>query len=215
MARRIELEGPLAQIQAPQLGAQMRRLDARDTDTGQHPRQFLDIMLGISGVDAQGVQLHELAGVVLVDVPCCILRIVQILQHGRVLQRRHDEVTEVTERVWPDRPIGIVRQHPAHIGLLLEDTEMVEPEPDHLLFELVGGIDRAQQLTAPRLVSSLIALFVELLPRGLLLRPLRQGVDALLLDGDAHKEVFGINVVNRQLRELARHGVRQMLIGGP
>ena len=169
MARGIELECAITHIVAAQLGAQVWRLRAADTDPGQHPCQLLHVMLRVARINAQRVQLHQLARVILIDVSRRILRIVQILQHGRMFQCRHDEVAEMPESMRADRPLAVVPDQPADIGLLLVDAEMVEPEPDHLLFELRRRIDGAQQLTAARLVGGLIALLIERLARGLFL----------------------------------------------
>src|ERR1700733_15543012 len=100
----------------------------------------------------------------------------------------------------PYRPRAVVGEHPAHIGLLLEDTEMVEPEPHHLFFELRRRIDGAQQFTAPRLIGGLVALVIEFLPGGLLVWSLRQRVDALLLEGYSQEQPLSVDLIDRQVR---------------
>ncbi len=55
---------------ALQLGGQASgRVGDVDADAGEDAGQFLHVLLGVAGADAHRVQLHDLAGVVLVDVP--------------------------------------------------------------------------------------------------------------------------------------------------
>ena len=103
-----------------------------DANAGQDMRQSLDILLRIAGADAKRVQFHDLARVILVDMPGGILRIVEIAQHGRMAQRRLEKIAEMPERMCADR-IFIIADHRADVGLVLMHIEMIEPEPGHHL----------------------------------------------------------------------------------
>src|SRR5213080_154798 len=48
--------------------------------------ELLHVLLAVAAVDAEGVPLHQLARVVLVDVADGILGVVEVLEHGRVLE---------------------------------------------------------------------------------------------------------------------------------
>ncbi len=160
------------------------------------------------------MQLHEFAGVVLIDVAGRILGIVQVLQHGRMFQRRHHQVTEMAEGMRTDRPLAVVRDQVAHVGLLFEDAEVVQPEPHHLFLQLRRGIDGPQQFAAPCFVHQLVALVVERLPRGLLVGPIRKGVDPLLLGHHFHQQLVAVVVADAQLPDFLGHGVRQAAVFG-
>ena len=85
VARRIEFECAFAQQLRLQLGFEFRLFRFRiDTDAGENPRQSLDIGLRIAGADTHGVQFHDLAGVVLVQMAGGVVGIVEITQHRRM-----------------------------------------------------------------------------------------------------------------------------------
>ena len=78
MARGIELECAFANVQPRPFGPEMRRIAGVDADAGEHPGELLHVLLGVARVDAERVQLHELARVVLIDVAGGVLVVVQI-----------------------------------------------------------------------------------------------------------------------------------------
>ena len=127
---------PSRQYSLAHSGLSFGRIARVDAAAGEDERELLHVLLRVAGVDAEGVQLHELAGVVLIDVPGGILVVVQIGQHRRMLERREHQILELPERMRPDRPIGVVGDEPAQIRLRLMHAEVVEPEPHHLFLEL-------------------------------------------------------------------------------
>ncbi len=210
---RIELEQALADQLALQLRAKpgiVRFLI--DPDAGQDPRQLLHVLLRIAGAHAQGVQLHDLAGVVLVDVVGRIVRIVEVAEHGRVLQRRLEQVAETAKGVGPDRPVHIVADHRPDVGLVLMDVEMVEPEPGHLLLELIRRIEVAQNLAGRGLFGARRhRLLIGLLRRLLLIR-IGQGVGRLVLGVQVHHQLGHRLAGDRQGVDLRLHRRRQGIV---
>ena len=99
VARRIELEGALPDQLGLQLRLQLRifRLEI-DADAGEDLRERLDIGLGVAGADTHGVQFHDLAGVVLVEMAGGVVGIVEITQHRGMMQRRCEQIAELAER---------------------------------------------------------------------------------------------------------------------
>jgi hypothetical protein len=91
----------------------MRRIACVDADTGEYASQVLHILLGVARTHPQGVQLHELARVILVDVPRRVLAVVQVLQHRRMLQSGHHQIAKMTEDMRPDGSLFIVTHQPA------------------------------------------------------------------------------------------------------
>ena len=85
----IEFEGAVATIQRLPFGLELGRLADVDADAGEHARELLHVLLRVAAVHAEGVQLHQLARVVLVDMAGGVLIVVQILQHRRMFERRH------------------------------------------------------------------------------------------------------------------------------
>ena len=117
-----------------------------NADTRQNARQGFDIRLRVTGADAHGVQFHDLAGVVLVQMPRRVVSVIEITQHRRVMQGGGQQIAEFSERIWPDCPVLVVTDQDADVRLVLMDVEMVEPEPGHLFTQLVGRIKVAQDL---------------------------------------------------------------------
>ena len=136
MACRIELEGAAAHIQRPPLRFEFGCIAGVDARTSEDTSQLLHIFLRIASFDSERVQFHQLAGVVLIEVAGGILLIVEVLQHRRMLQGCQHQLAEMPEHVRTNRVLLIVADQPAQIALVLMDTEMVEPEPHHLLLQL-------------------------------------------------------------------------------
>ena len=74
-----------------------------DADAGENARERLDIGLRVAGADAHGVQFHDLAGVVLVQMAGGVVGVVEITQHRRMTQRRDQQIAKFAERVRADR----------------------------------------------------------------------------------------------------------------
>ena len=168
--RRIEFEGALAHELRLQLRLELGILRLHvDADAGQDAGQRLDIGLRVAGADPHGVQFHDLAGVVLVEMPGGVVGIVEIAQHRRMMQRGDEQIAELAERVGANGAVLIVADQDANVGLVLMHVEMVEPEPGHAFAQLVRRIERAQDAARRRLFAPIVhRLLIDLL-RGLLL----------------------------------------------
>ncbi len=201
VARRIEFEQAIADD--VRLGA-ARTFGIRiDADAGQHARELLHIGLRIAAVDAERVQLHQLARVVLVDVIDRVLRVVEIAQHRRMLQRRQHEVAEAAERVRPDRVLDVVGDKKLDLALLRKHVEVIKPEPDQLFLELGRGIDRTQHFALRSLRGQIEARLVARLARLLLGHLVAEHRDAPLL-GD----FVGDELRHRRARDAHRVDLR-------
>src|SRR5207302_11330749 len=141
--------------------SQVRRGCRVDSDAGQHAGELLHVLLAVAAVDAEGVPLHQLARVVLVDVADGILGVVEVLEHGRVLECREYQIAKTPERMRADRALLVISEQPALIGLVLVHAEMVEPEPHHLLAQLRRRIQRPQQLQTHRPIGEAVAFFIQ------------------------------------------------------
>ena len=175
--RRVEFECAVAHIQALRLASQVRRGCRVDSDAGQHAGELLHVLLAVAAVDAEGVQLHQLARVVLVDVADGILGVVEVLEHGRVLECREHQIAKTPERMRADRALRVISEQPALIGLVLVHAEMVEPEPHHLLAQLRRRIQRPQQLQTHRPIGEAVAFFIQRLAGLVLVCALAHRVD--------------------------------------
>ena len=122
-------------------------------EAGQHPRQRLHIELAVATVHAQGVQLQQLAGVVFVRAAGAVLVVVQITLHRRMAGHRAQQLAEIAQRIGAQRGFFVIGQQHPHIALVLVDIEVVEPEPAHLLQQLLLAVELAQQLPMPGLAG--------------------------------------------------------------
>src|SRR5204862_530066 len=95
--------------------------------------------------------LHQLGRVVLVQAAGAVPRVVEVDEHRRMARGGAEQIAEAAERVRPDRALLVVGNQRAQRALVLEDVEVVEPEPRDMLLELVRRIDRAQQHARLRL----------------------------------------------------------------
>ena len=106
-------------------------------------------------------------------------------------QRRLQQVAEAAERVRADRLVLVVADHRADVALVRVDVEVVEPEPGHLLLQLVGRIEVAQQRARLR-------------PRGQVVHRLLIGVARRLLLVGIGDRVGGL-VLRVHLDDQLRH----------
>ena len=174
----IELEQALPDELASKLGLQAWVLRRRiDADAGQDAGQFLHVFLGVAGANAHGVEFHDLARIVLVDVAHGVPRIVEIAEHGRVMQRRAEKIAETAERMRADRAVDIVADHGSDVRLGLMDVEVVEPEPCHALTQLRRRIQIAQDVACRGLPRKVVQRLLERLPRRALEIGIGDGVE--------------------------------------
>src|SRR6267143_4582816 len=154
--RDVELRGAGAGDAAPEelLGAEIvpPRIEARElagseveAPAREDARERLDVALRVAAVDAERVQLHQLARVVLVEAAGAVARVVEVDEHRRMARGGADEVAKAAERLRPHRALLVVGDQRAQRALELEHAEVVHPEPGHLLLELVRRIERAQE----------------------------------------------------------------------
>ncbi|MNR42732.1 hypothetical protein D3C85_1612740 [compost metagenome] len=95
---------------APQRGRDLGRLVAVVyAQARQNARQFLDIALRVAAVHAHGVQLHEFARVVLVELARDIAGVVQIDQHGRRPDRGPQHVAKIAQGMRADGAVFVLR----------------------------------------------------------------------------------------------------------
>ena len=94
--------------------------------------------MAVTAVDTQGVQFQQFPGEVLVDATQSVAFVVQIAQHGRVVDDGCQQITKPAQCPWADGLVFIVRQHRPDVALVLKDAEVIHPEPGHLLLDLVG-----------------------------------------------------------------------------
>ena len=80
-----------------------------------------------------------------------------------------EEVAEAAEHLGADGALFIIGDERAQRPLVLEDVEVVEPEPGELLFELVRGVERAQEHAGLRLAREALQVLVQRLALGLAL----------------------------------------------
>jgi hypothetical protein len=180
--RGIELECARAAIQSLPLGFQLWPRAARvDADASQDARKALHVLLGVTGADAERMQLHKLARIVFVDMVDSVLGIVQVLQHRRMREGCHHKVPEVSQYVRTDSVLLVVADEPANAALRLRYAEVIEPKPDELLLHLRGRVNGSQHIAARRLIGKRVAAIVEGFACLLLLGPIRHGADALVL----------------------------------
>jgi len=145
-----------------------------DRPPGERARHVDDVLLRVAAVNAEGVQLHQLAPVVLVEAAArtllvlhphhhlsppargdaalgidAALRIdalpvVEIEQHRRALRRRAEQIAELSEHARTDRVPLVLGDVLLRRALVGEDVEVVEPEVGHDFFELPLGVRRAK-----------------------------------------------------------------------
>ena len=148
------------------------------------------------------MQLHQFTGVVLINMPGRVVRVVEVLKHRRMSQRCQYQLAEMAENVWANGVFGIVADQPTHISFVLEDIEVVKPELNQLLSQLRARIDRAQYFPALRFVGQLVALFLQRLVGLYFFSPVGQLVDACSLDPDRSEPLQRFDVRDFQAFDL-------------
>ena len=94
-------------------------------------------------------------------------------------RRRAEQLAEAPERMRPDGALLVVRHQHPQVRLVLEDVEVVHPEPGHLLAQLPRRVQGPQQHARGRLASKARELLLVRLLRRLLLVVAAQEVQAL------------------------------------
>src|SRR5690348_1323620 len=128
-----------------------------DGPAGEHLGQLDHVMLGISAVHAQRVQLQELARVVLVQSALSIRRfvvasasslrvgtdalpIVEIEKHRRGLGGGNQQITKLAQSVWTDG-IALVGGGVMLVGVFVyKNVEVIEPEIGHHFEQLALAV---------------------------------------------------------------------------
>src|SRR5208282_6026919 len=164
--------------------------------SGQNMRERDHVGLRVAAVDAQRMQFHQLARVVLVysfelalragAAGRRVLPVVEVEKHRRMMRGRAQERAELAHRVRPNRSL-LERTRPYIVQPFAgEDVEMVEPERGHHFLQLPRPFDRTQQPRLDRLAhhDSLLdsRVFGRVLYRTLVAAALALGVPARLHD---------------------------------
>ena len=142
-----------------ELAAALRLVDG---PAGEAARHLRDVFLGVAAVHPQGVQLQQLAAVILVQATALRARsaaeslrgsgtdrlpVIQVEQHGRAFGGGFQQVAELAQHVRADG-VALVFGGQVTVGSLVhEDVEMVEPEIGQHFVQLAIAIDGAQNLT--------------------------------------------------------------------
>ena len=86
--------------------------------------------------------------------------VVEVVEHGRVLRGRVEQLAEVPEEVRPER-IALVRDdEPLVLALVAIDVEVVEPEIEQDLGELPLALDRAHDAVRREIPFDLLRLLL-------------------------------------------------------
>ena len=160
-----------------------------DCPAGEAARHLDDVGLGIPAIDAERVELEQLARVVFVEAAlggglACVqparrrrrrAPVVEVDQHRRAVGGGLEQLGETAQRVRPHDGLFVLGQERGLLVFSGEDVEMVEPEVDQLFLQLLFRGDGAQELglrelrdgfetgSAARLAERLAQLFGRLL----------------------------------------------------
>ena len=118
----------------------------------EDPGRVLHHGLGVAGVAADGVQLEQLAALVLVGPVTHVGPVVQVQPHRRVQRGGQQEVLEPAEGVLADRGVVVEAPDPGPV-VVGRDVQRVAPEVDHLLQDGAFGVDPAQHRPVGQLVG--------------------------------------------------------------
>ena len=115
-------------------GIERERPRARDGPAGQHAGELGHVRLRVPTVHAERVQLHHLAGVVLVGRAGAARVLVEIREHRRTVRARVQQCREGAERVRADHVAVVDGLQVADLPHV--DVEVIAPELHHALVEL-------------------------------------------------------------------------------
>src|SRR6185437_8675442 len=129
--------------------------------SSEYMREGDDVGLSIAAVDAERVQLHHFACVVLIDavelavsagrVGRGVLPVVEIEEHGGMFGGRAEQIAKAAHRMWTNGFFLEGAGPDAAEALAGEDVEVVEPEGGHDFLELADDINGAHDASLDRL----------------------------------------------------------------
>ena len=182
--------------------ASVSGLGVAQREPGEDARGGVDVVLVVAAVDADRVQLEQLASVVLVGGVLRRLRVVQVEQHRRVLGRGQQHVLVLAERVLAD-DLAVVEVAAVPRVAGAGDVEVVRPELGHHLEQLPLAPERAPDGRVEQVLHDLPAEVVQ--PQVVGLRP-ELGVphlqDRPLQPGEVREHRVGDAVADRRGVEL-------------
>src|SRR5262245_21375095 len=123
----------------------------------ERARHFLHVPLCVAAVNAEGVQFHQLAGVVFVDAfDGRREMVIKVEKHRGALRRCHQQILEFPEDMRANRVCFVAGRQPA-VGILSpKDVEMVEPEIRHYFMQLAFAVNGADNLLRLKLQEDLL-----------------------------------------------------------
>src|SRR5438128_7611074 len=128
--------------------------------TRKATRDFLHVLLRITAVDAERMQLHQLARVIFVEAtvdPGGLVAfgwirtrharapVVEIEKHRRRVRGGAEQIAKASHRKRPNRLSIECGEQISIVVFVCEDAEMVLPKIDHQLIELLVAVNRAQK----------------------------------------------------------------------
>lgn len=132
---------------------------------GQTPRHLHHVLLRVAAVDAERVQLQQLARVILVrllgHVRPSVHPAVEIPEHRRTQRRRAQHLGEAAQRVLANHLAIVRHREPFAIALRGINVEVVRPKLNHHLIQLPFGEHRARQRAAHQFVVEQLILVSE------------------------------------------------------
>jgi hypothetical protein len=174
-------------------------------------RDLSHVGLAVAAGEAQRVQLHHLARVVLLGRAAHVEPVVEVIEHRPAEGRGPEHRGERAERVLADDgPVELRQQHPLDVVLVVVDREVVVPELDHALEELAAGLDGARDRGE---------LEHEVGPREVRRVGVVQLLRALLQLDEADEPRVEVRVVDREMVELllevrvVSHRLRALVLG--
>ena len=133
-----------------------------DAPSREGARRLVDIGLGVSGVDADGVQFQDLAAVVLIQAvdqnaihgPAGLRQVVvKVVEHRRMFGGGLEQGFELPHGVGSDGVALVGLDRIADEVVVDVDVEMVEPEVGERFLELVLRMNGANQLGVVEVVQ--------------------------------------------------------------
>jgi hypothetical protein len=176
-----------------------------DGPAGEHARDLRYVGLRVAAVDAEGVEFHQLAGVIFVEafmdylpgaarggevgtlrcerVGADAAGVVEINEHGWAVRYGFKQVFKFAEGTWANGVALIADEVVRHLLVFAEvDVEVIEPEVGHDFLKLGAGVDVAGEALGHELFCD-EALGVFECAYGLLLAGGEIGVEGDALDG--------------------------------
>ena len=145
------LRGPSQHLHVPDVvvvrlvveGAVIHVVVPMDAEPREDQGRRVHLVLGVARIHADGVELEQLAPVVLVRVVLRGLGVVEVGHHRRVGRRGGQHVRELAQGVAPDHIAVVVVTRPPHVVARVGHVQVVRPEVDHHLEQLALAPRRA------------------------------------------------------------------------